>query len=53
MYFLEYAGGPHIIALREKELGRNSQTQCTWAHPHTPTPLARDHRAILLHLRQR
>ena len=52
-FFLEYGGGLHIIALREEELGQNSHTQCTCTRAHTLTPLARDHRAILLHLRQR
>ena len=33
-FFLEYAGGLHIIALREGELGQNSHTQRT-THTHT------------------
>jgi hypothetical protein len=52
VFFLEYAGGLHIIALGEG-LGQNSQTQCTCTSTHTHTPLAHDHWAILLHLRQR
>jgi hypothetical protein len=46
---LEYAGGLHIIALREGELGQNSHKQRTNTHPQMPTPFAREHRAELLH----
>ena len=53
IFFLEYAGGLQCIPLREEELGQNSHTQRTSMHTHTPTPLTRDHRAILLHLHQR
>ena len=45
IFFLEYAGGLQCIPLREEELGQNSHTQRTSMHTHTPTPLARDHRA--------
>ena len=31
-FFLEYAGGLHIIALREEELGQNGHTQRTRTH---------------------
>jgi hypothetical protein len=50
MFFLEYAGGLHIIALREGELGQNSRTKntSTHTHPHTPTSLCPEHWAKLV-----